>query len=429
MSKRIKLSVALLLTLPFAALLGKEQDDLWDDDWSEETAANPWRGYFELGLGSRFNKDRNFNAQRTLSEMYLHLEKDSDFEKFKISFKGDFSYDEVSSRFDADIRELVISFSPSEKTDVKIGRQVVTWGTGDLVFLNDFNPKGWKSYFNGRSDVFAKAPSNAIRVQSYFDAVNVDFVWTPRFTPDRYINGENFSFYNPYLDQSVGGQELIKPVKPESKLSNGEFSARLYKNISGTEFAIYAYRGFDKTPDSLTPNFIPTFKRRDAFGASVRGGLGDGLYNIEFVRELSKEDPNGTKPLIKNSRSKLLFGYESEWLPKLNVAFQYYIEQLSDYNALIANSLIPNREVPRHRVWLTNRITHRALQDKLTTTLFTFYSPNEKDWFLRWNINYRQSDQWNYTFGMNWIDGESNKTFFGQFERASNFYFRARYNF
>ena len=36
--------------------------------------------------------------------------------------------------------------------DVKIGQQVLTWGTGDYVFLNDLFPKDYPSFFAGRSD-------------------------------------------------------------------------------------------------------------------------------------------------------------------------------------------------------------------------------------------------------------------------------------
>ena len=51
--------------------------------------------------------------------------------------------------------------------DVKLGRQVLTWGTGDLLFLNDLFPKDWVSFFAGRDDEYLKAPSNTLRATQY----------------------------------------------------------------------------------------------------------------------------------------------------------------------------------------------------------------------------------------------------------------------
>ena len=61
----------------------------------------------------------------------------------------------------ADVRDLTLSFSAGASTDVSIGRQVITWGTGDLVFLNDLFPKDFVSFFAGRDDDYLKAPGDA----------------------------------------------------------------------------------------------------------------------------------------------------------------------------------------------------------------------------------------------------------------------------
>ena len=76
------------------------------------------------------------------------------------------------------------------------GRQVLTWGTGDLLFLNDLFPKDFVSFFIGRDDEFLKAPSNSLKFSSFARAANLDLVWTPIFASDRYITGERLSFYN-----------------------------------------------------------------------------------------------------------------------------------------------------------------------------------------------------------------------------------------
>lgn len=54
----------------------------------------------------------------------------------------------MTEEFDADIRSLNVAFRPSDVLDVKIGRMVSTWGTGDLVFINDMFPKDWQSFLS-----------------------------------------------------------------------------------------------------------------------------------------------------------------------------------------------------------------------------------------------------------------------------------------
>ncbi len=406
-------------------------EDEWadSDEWgdSEQQDSSNWIGFVELGYGSRLSNNSLFSKQHTLSEVRLHLENDIEFKALKINFVGDFFYDDVLSELDADIREFNLEFSVFSTTDIKIGRQVTTWGTGDLLFVNDQFPKGWPGYFNGRDDTYVKAPANAVRVNSYHQWFNLDFVWTPNFESNRYLTGERFSFFNPWLNQSVGGEQVINAQEPSG--NNDEFALRLYKTIQGTEYSLYAYNGFNKQPESLTENFRPFHSQQNVYGGSIRGTLADGLYNIEYAYYDSKDDRDGSNPNVNNSLDKFLIGFESEWFPKVNVSFQYYLERIKDYSSLLANSAFPVLETQQQRKWLTNRVRYQAMQDKLTVNLFSFYSITDKDYFLRWNVDYRQNDNWNYIFGINLLGGEKETTFFAQFEDNSNAFARVRYNF
>jgi hypothetical protein len=73
--------------------------------------------------------------------------------------------------------------------DVKLGRQILTWGTGDLIFINDLFPKDWISFFIGRDTDYLKAPSDAIKVSLFGEQANLDIVYTPQFDSDRFIEG------------------------------------------------------------------------------------------------------------------------------------------------------------------------------------------------------------------------------------------------
>src|SRR3972149_11637645 len=74
------------------------------------------------------------------------------------------------------VRELNLFVRPKDNVDIKAGRQVLTWGTGDYLFVNDLSPKDYVSFFTGRDDEYLKLPSDAVRAWLFTDTVNLDFV-------------------------------------------------------------------------------------------------------------------------------------------------------------------------------------------------------------------------------------------------------------
>jgi len=421
----------LLLFLPLAVLA---QDDKWDDgewgeDWDNEEQGTVWSGFVEAGLGTRFNADPLIENRNTLEELRWRVESEWQPGKVTIGLKADAKYDGIENAWDADFRDLTASFSIGDKVDMKIGRQVQTRGTGDLVFLNDLFPKDFVSFFAGRDDEYLKAPGNAVRLTRFSNAVNVDFVWTPVFEPDIYLTGERFSFFSPLAGENVAPDPPLSAVEPDKSFSNGEFALRLFRTIEGREYAAYAYHGFFKQPTALTPSLEPTFAPMSSIGASLRQPLGPGLFNLEMSYYLSRDDRDGTDPLLPNSQFRFLAGYEWEAKPNFTVGLQYYLEATTDHDELIENSPFPQYEPDEYRHLLTNRLTYRAGRDKHTWSLFTFYSPSDNDLYLRPVYTYRHNDRWSVSGGANLFGGNDQHTFFGQFEDASAAYLRVRFHY
>jgi len=71
--------------------------------------------------------------------------------------------------------------------NMRFGRQVLTWGTGDFLFLNDLFPKDFNSFFIGRADEYLKAPSNSVQTTFMMKKVGLDLIWTPIFEPGRLL--------------------------------------------------------------------------------------------------------------------------------------------------------------------------------------------------------------------------------------------------
>ncbi|MDH3428599.1 MAG: hypothetical protein OEM60_06095 [Gammaproteobacteria bacterium] len=417
----------LLLLLPVAL---HAQDDMWDDDaWDDDDQKTVWSGYLEAALGTRFDHDPLIDERNTLEDLRWRVESEWQRGRARIGFKADAGYDGIEDDWDADIRDLTVAMSFGDNVDIKLGRQVQTWGTGDLVFLNDLFPKDFVSFFAGRHDEYLKAPGNAIRVTRFSPSVNVDFVWTPVFEPDVYLTGERFSFFSPLAGTNVAPEPPLAADDPDRSFANGEFALRLFRTIAGREYALYAYHGFFKQPTALTPSLQATFAPMTSLGASLRRPVGPGVFNAELSYYLSRDDRSGNDPLLPNGQLRFLAGYEWEAKPNFAVAFQYYLESTLDHDELIDNSPNPQFEPDEHRHLLTNRLTYRAGRDKHTWSLFTFYSPSDSDFYLRPVYSYRHSDQWSVTAGANLFGGDNDHTFFKQLADASNAYLRIRYQY
>lgn len=406
---------------PFAEF---DTEDDWDDPWTPRSGGLAWHGFIEGALGSRWVSVDNLD-RITLGEARLRAETRYDQGAFQVDFKGDLSWDEVVDDLDAKARELAVSFRPAERVDAKLGRQVLTWGTGDLLFLNDLFPKDFISFFAGRDEDYLKSPSDTARVGVFTAPVNVDLAWTPRFTPDDYLYGERFAFWIPSLGEVAAPQPPRKADEPD----NAELALRLFRTVAATEYALYGYRGRWKQPVGAGADGLPRFPRLQTFGASVRTPLAKGIFNAETAWYDSRDDSSGDDPATPNSELRLLVGYEQELVRNLTTGTQLYAERIQHHDRLVANSPDPQHERDRWRTVATLRVTHRALQDTLTSSLFAFASPSDEDYYLRPSIAWRRDDHWLLSGGLNVFGGRDEHTFFGQLEDNSNGWFRVRYHY
>lgn len=403
-------------------------DEGWgDDDW-EDAQANPWNGFVEAAAGSRGDEDEAVGRRTTLAELRWRVERNWLLDHGQIDLRADALLDAFANDLEFDVRELVWSV-PVGRTDIRAGRQVLTWGTGDLLFLNDLFPKGWVSFFIGRDDEYLKAPSDALRATWYSDAVNLDVVAMALFDSDEYLTGERLSFFSPAAGGIVAPRPPLNAHEPSASLDNTEWAVRAFRNFGGDEVAVYGFRGFYHQPSPVGPSGQLGFPRLSALGASWRRQLGPGLFNAEVARYYSRDDRSGTDPRVPNDQARFLLGYEWEAARNFTVGLQAYDEWTLEYDALLANSPWPQYEVDEHRVWLTNRLTWRTRQDRLVWSLFTFWSPTDHDHYLRPQVEWRISDTWSVNAGGNLFGGRDDYTFFAQFEDDSNVYARVRFNY
>lgn len=382
-------------------------------------------GYTELRYGARLQDDPE-ESDASVMETRLQMEILKTTDWFDLKYKGDAWADGVSEQAEYDTRELWFFARPLDMLDVKIGRQILTWGTGDLVFLNDLFPKDWRSFFIGRAAEYLKAPSDAIKAGLFTNVCDIDLVYTPRFDPDRFITGEYVSYWNG--NRLAGQDAVVNDVTPNAWFKDDEFAARLSRTFTGYELAAYGYDGFWKTPNARTRDGQATFSRLRSLGASLRGQVGPGIGNTEFAWYQSLDDTYGHDPNIPNSELRYLVGYSREIAPDCTATLQYYVEQMLDYAGYRENQ---HDGAPRDelRHVLTLQLVQLLMNQNLELALSAYCCPSDQDAYLRPTIQYTCTDHLTLEGGGNIFLGESRTTFFGQFENNTNLYIAVRYSF
>jgi hypothetical protein len=403
-----------------------------------EDAGITVHGFADIRAGTR-TQDDPYQRDTSLAEARLQLQIERPGDYVSIHTRTDILHDDIPGMTSLDIekgtgaldlREAYILLTVFQSADIKLGRQIMTWGTGDLLFINDLFPKDWQAFFTGRDTDYLKAPSDAMFVSFFPSAFSIDLIYTPRFDPDRYISGDRISYWNPSLGRRAGNDAVANPELPDKWLEDDEIAARVYGNLADTETAVYIYDGYWKSPSGFNPESgRASFPELSVFGASARRGLGEGLVNVEAGYYDSRQDGDGTDPFVPNSEIRFLAGYEREISRNLTMSLQYYLEHMLDYDdyKLGLAEGQPARDEDRHVT--TIRLVKRALNQNLTLSFFAYYSPSDKDAYMRPTAAYNISDAWTVSAGANIFTGEDPHTFFAQFENNSNVYGSLRYSF
>lgn len=289
--------LAVVLWAPVAPVLAAELPLAEDLIREEERPENPGlvprtqglpvelSGYWEARAGVRTRNDP-YQRDMSLGETRFQLRLEREWEAASVILTGDLLYDPVPDRHDIrleegegwlDLREANLSFTPWDFMDVKAGRQVVTWGTGDLLFLNDLFPKDWNAFFIGRDQEYLKAPSDALKVSLYAGLANLDIVYSPCFDADRYIDGRRISYWNGVLGRLAGRDAPVQAERRHDWFSDDELAVRLFRSVGRYEVATYGYCGFWKSPGGMdTRSGKVMFPKLSVYGGSARGGCGEG---------------------------------------------------------------------------------------------------------------------------------------------------------
>lgn len=408
--------------------------------WAFKDFIKDIHGFLEVGYGyrkgNRYTKHRRYN--------FLEKRLQFKFRKFPeypeilydwnavLNFKADFLVDGYyDAKTEFALREFNLTVSPIPKLDIKIGRQILTWGTGDYLFINDVFPKDYISFFIGRDDEYLKAPSWAVKTSYFGEAAWIDFVLIPYFEPNIIPQGDRLSFYDTLLGRIAGRQSDWFKREPAFQPHNFQQAVRIYKQQGSLEWALYFYRGFYNNPNGYKniATFELYYPRLNVYGFSLRGPVYKGIANLEAGWYDSKDDRSGRNRLITNSSIRTLVGYTQDFKNDLTLGFQYYFEQMLEYKDYKKNLLPQDTIYDEYRHLLTFNISKMFRNQTVVVSNFVFFSPSDRDAYLRSSVSYTIKDNLRVALGVNLFWGDDDYTEFGQMEGNANIYLRLRYSF
>ncbi|NQU59907.1 MAG: hypothetical protein HQ512_02155 [Rhodospirillales bacterium] len=347
----------------------------------------------------------------------------------QVRVKLDGVHDAVTGDLEADLREAYFDYTAGD-LDFRLGRQIATWGVGDLLFINDVFPKNWVSFFSGRPLEYLKNGIDGLRVRYSANALNGELVLIPRFRTDTLPTSKRFFLHDDYASVTNRDEDL-----PDTTLGNTEIGLRLYRRFGGFDVSGYAYRGRWRSPGQRADNasnatqVTSIYPPLSVYGLSAQGqGLG-GVLTFEGGYYDSRDDRDGDDIAVPNSQTRFLAGYQKELWKDFTLGAQYYTEILSDFDAY--KRTLPNgfARKRKYRNIVTVRLTQFLMHQTWKLSLFAFYSPAESDYLLQPQITYKFSDNLSAALGGNVFGGEERTTFFGQFDQDDNAYINLRYDF
>lgn len=332
-----------------------------------------------------------------------------------IELLQDFVFDEST----AQVRELYWNWS-KDAVEFRAGRQMITWGTGDMLFINDIFAKDWNAYFGGMPVDYLKRPTDAIKIDFYPGTTTIETV-VSRFDEDHLPEQRRLEIPVQKLSLPITGE------KPNDDLNNVEIAAKISRSISDWDLSAYAAKSYWRMP-TYTPQSQGTYKsysRLNTYGASLTGQINNGVFNLEAGYYDSREDLSGKNPFINNSQVRLLTGYSHQLWTDSTIGLQLYVEHLKNYNDYLrslAPTMSPTEELNKVA---TLRFTQLLMHQTVTINVFSYWGLSASDRFLQSSLRYAFNDHFWGELGMDIFSGNPKGTF-GVFDRNDNVYLTLR---
>lgn len=371
-------------------------------------------GYLENYYSVRLKNDHNFIGER--SQLNLNLRHLSDNIYIFASIKG-INNQVVEEKDIVIIHEAYLEYS-QPLWDLKIGRQIYSWGRADGLKITDIlNPCDYSEYITRDFDEIRVAV-DSVKYHYMFPGSDLELVWIPTFV-ENIIPKQG----NPWYVDNFEGLTINQAEEIENNLGNSELAARWSLYLQGLDFSVStAYLWDDETAyhKEEDGSFTPEYHRLKYYGLDLAKPLGNFVIRSESAYFQGKyfSADNGEGVLERDyihSLAGLDWYPGNNWTISAQLANQYII----DYEGTI------NEEESQNIASL--RLSKNLFRETLELENMLYYEQGNEDGFNRFSIDYALSDSFHLLAGIDYFYGDKGE--FSYYDGNDSIWIKTRYNF
>jgi len=349
-----------------------------------------------------------------------------------------------------DIREAYFNVYdfPAENVDLKIGKQIISWGTADKI-----NPTSNLSPYNFEDilDFGKKEGIVALKLSYFSDNFSIEGDLVPRFRWDILPRGD---IQNMFLNQPMFTSQGVNIVKsdvflnvPDNNIKDGaELGVKFNTTIKGVDLSLSYFNGVLGLPFPKNISLVPidtmgdmqlsstlSYARSQVIGADFSTsiyGIGfwgeGGLYlPDEFITELTYPTYSGmvreNDTVLNDPFFKFVVGGDYNFKHNFYLNMQYVHGFLHEYGDSVKN-------------YLVGRLEKKLFNDKLKITpisgLFALHKNIKDTFFYAYmpEVEYSPYDCVRFTLGAFLYDYK-NFTFFPGLDKMREVYLNMKIDF
>lgn len=315
-------------------------------------------------------------------------------------------------------REAYLDWTASKTLSIRAGRQVITWGVADYLFVNDVFPKNYDGFFSGKPFDHMKAAVDAVKFNALLQDNELEWV-----------------IAKPAQDDMPLPQRFISQALPagmqatRTSAQGGDFAMRLARKIGDWDGALYLARYHSRDAGLYFKGNGLQWAAQSTrhLGASATGSIWGGVGLIEMSYSATTLPANNMNRFFFGKRAKVLVGYARDIGADVSISLQYLHELEMDY-AAYQRSLAPMvSAAARSRQTLYARVQGKFLHQSLSVGAQLFAAQDGGKYFNPF-VSYALMDGLNLEVGSNWFAGPTTSPY-GMMKQDSNLYTSLRYSF
>ena len=385
-------------------------------DWSGLTKLRP---YFSLTWDAKLGE--NWKTRISGKAFYDLAYGMKDSETFS---------DEVLSELEkeAELREIYLEGSPFGNLDIKLGKQIVSWGVANSLRVVDvLNPTDDREF--GMTDLEdIRLPINMTKLDYYIGDLKLEAVA---------VHEIKFNKSAPFGSDFNPSTQKINEVIPESSAENTEYGLALIGTFSGWDASLHWAQYFDDTAHfkitkvTFIPGLgaVPTLEQRHSRltmgGATLSIPSGNFIWKAEAAKLQGMEFALVTDKTF--SRTDVLVGSEYSGWSDTSLTLEFGVQHLNDFDVKLEES--PDSQ-------LEDRIatTVSFMQDYINQTLHLslvgmMIGKSGQDGGLnRMSLEYDVMDAFSVTGGVMLYQTGDN-AYFKNLNENDRIFFEVRYSF